>query len=220
MDPNARGRLSAWDRHFAALGAARLHLCADDRSPRPDCVRAAVAAWEEAQACLAAGGSPLQQVELQRIGAAAMRKLARLKTGVSRVAALERAIRSVEHALRGLNGVETSSGVRVALLRERGEMLAALAGLGAGAAALERSIASFRRALEEAAGIDRADALEGLAQVLTDLAASRGEGPPAAAHDALEEAYGLLVVNGAPQRADTVLTNSRRLGPRPDNDPT
>jgi hypothetical protein len=215
----AHGALSSAERHRAALAAARLHLTADDTTPRAETIGEAVAAWEAARASLPPGADVLARVELHRIGALALRKLSRLKDGLERTACLDRAVAAIEAALDGLDAATAASALRGGLLRARGEMLAELASLGAGSAALEKSISSYRHALEDAEGIARADALEGLAQVLTDLAAARGEKPPAAAHDALEEAYGLLVANGAPMRADIVLSSSRRLGPRPANDP-
>lgn len=213
------GALPTSERHRGALAASRLHLLADDMAPGPEHAREAVAAWETARASLPAGAGSLALVEMHRIGGLALRKLSRLSEGAERVAALDRAVRSIEAALEGLTATSAASALRVGLLRVRGEMLAELASLGAGPIALEKSISSYRHALADAEGVARADALEGLAQVLTDLAAARGETPPAAAHDALEEAYGLLVANGAPTRADAVLSNSRRLGPRPANDP-
>lgn len=215
----APGSLSAAERHGATIAAASLHLAADDSSPRREAVLDAYAAWESARASLPPGAPALGIIEMHRLGALALRKLSRLKQGKERVGALERAVGCIDAALEPLTAVSVSSRLRVSLLRMRGETLAELASLGAGQSALERSVTSYQRALEDAQGIARADALEGLAQVLTDLAATRGELPPAAAHDALEEAYGLLVANGAPLRANLVLSSSRRLGPRPANDP-
>ena len=219
LSTTAPGILSAAERHRGALGAARLHLAADDTTPRPETTNEAVDAWEAARASLPPGADALAVAELQRVGAMALRKLSRLKEGAARVDVLGRAVAATEAALDRLTEATMTGNLRVGLLRMRGEMLAELATLGAGPAALEKSISSYRHALEEAEGLARAEALEGLAQVLTDLAAAHGKAPPAAAHDALEEAYGLLVANGSPLRADLVLSNSRRLGPRPANDP-
>ena len=63
--------------------------------------------------------------------------------------------------------------------------------------------------------------LEGLAQVLVDLAAASGNARPMQeARHALNEAYDILIAEGAHARARSVLLNARRIRPRPANDAT